>query len=70
INYILREYLDVFIIVYLNNMLIYINGTLKEHVKYTKKKYVFYRIEVKFLRYLISQDRIVVNLDKTKDILS
>ncbi|KAF2180191.1 hypothetical protein K469DRAFT_592823, partial [Zopfia rhizophila CBS 207.26] len=36
INYILREYLDVFIIIYLNNVLIYINGMLKEHVKYTK----------------------------------
>ncbi|KAF2185776.1 hypothetical protein K469DRAFT_575395, partial [Zopfia rhizophila CBS 207.26] len=53
INYILREYLDVFIIVYFNNILIYINRTLKEHVKYIKK-YIFYKTEVKFLGYLVS----------------
>ncbi|KAF2188038.1 hypothetical protein K469DRAFT_568083, partial [Zopfia rhizophila CBS 207.26] len=54
INYVLRKYLDVFIIAYLNNMLIYINRTLEEHIKYTKKKYMFYRTEVKFLEYLVS----------------
>ncbi|KAF2188391.1 hypothetical protein K469DRAFT_566620, partial [Zopfia rhizophila CBS 207.26] len=54
INYILREYLDVFIIVYFNNMLIYTNKMLKEYIKYTKKKYIFHRIEVKFLGYLVS----------------
>ncbi|KAF2179461.1 hypothetical protein K469DRAFT_596456, partial [Zopfia rhizophila CBS 207.26] len=70
INYILREYLNVFIIAYLNNMLIYINRILKKHIKYTKRKYVFYRIKVKFLKYLISQNRIVVNFNKIKDILS
>ncbi|KAF2187393.1 DNA/RNA polymerase, partial [Zopfia rhizophila CBS 207.26] len=37
INYILKKYLDIFIIIYLNNMLIYINRMLKEYVKYTKK---------------------------------
>ncbi|KAF2187457.1 hypothetical protein K469DRAFT_569813 [Zopfia rhizophila CBS 207.26] len=54
INHVLREYLDVFIIVYFNNVLVYMNGMLKEYIKYTKKKYVFYKIEVKFLKYLIS----------------
>ncbi|KAF2195024.1 hypothetical protein K469DRAFT_546154, partial [Zopfia rhizophila CBS 207.26] len=54
INYILRKYLDVFIIAYFNNMLVYTNGTLKEYIKYTKKKYVFYKTEVKFLEYLVS----------------
>ncbi|KAF2192091.1 hypothetical protein K469DRAFT_555052, partial [Zopfia rhizophila CBS 207.26] len=70
INYILRKYLDVFIIAYLNNMLIYINGMLKKHIKYIKIKYMFYRTKVKFLEYLVSQDGIVVNLDKAKNILS
>ncbi|KAF2180166.1 hypothetical protein K469DRAFT_593813, partial [Zopfia rhizophila CBS 207.26] len=37
INYILKEYLNVFIIVYFNNIFIYINRMLKKHVKYTKK---------------------------------
>ncbi|KAF2188238.1 hypothetical protein K469DRAFT_566183 [Zopfia rhizophila CBS 207.26] len=54
INHVLREYLDVFIIVYFNNILIYINRMLKEYIKYTKKKYVFYRTKVKFLEYLVS----------------
>ncbi|KAF2188445.1 hypothetical protein K469DRAFT_565200, partial [Zopfia rhizophila CBS 207.26] len=56
INYVLREYLDVFIIVYFNNMLIYINRMLKEHIKHTKKtkKCMFYKTKVKFLRYLVS----------------
>ncbi|KAF2176718.1 hypothetical protein K469DRAFT_606398, partial [Zopfia rhizophila CBS 207.26] len=71
INYILREYLDVFILVYLNNILVYINRTLEEYIKYTKKtgKYVFHRKKIKFLEYIISRDRIVVNLDKAKNIL-
>ncbi|KAF2183355.1 hypothetical protein K469DRAFT_583376 [Zopfia rhizophila CBS 207.26] len=70
INYILRKYLDVFIIIYFNNVLIYMNGMLEEYIKYTKKKYVFYKTEVKFLEYLVSRNRIVVNLDKAKDVLS
>ncbi|KAF2183628.1 hypothetical protein K469DRAFT_504485, partial [Zopfia rhizophila CBS 207.26] len=68
INYILREYLDVFILVYFNNVLVYTNGMLDEYIKYIKKtgKYVFYRKEIKFLGYIISRDRITVNLDKAK----
>ncbi|KAF2193856.1 hypothetical protein K469DRAFT_550090, partial [Zopfia rhizophila CBS 207.26] len=64
INYILREYLDVFIIVYFNNILVYINGTLEKYVNITKaqgtqaihlnKKNIFHKKEVKFLGYLIS----------------
>ncbi|KAF2178452.1 hypothetical protein K469DRAFT_599545, partial [Zopfia rhizophila CBS 207.26] len=54
INYILKKYLDIFIITYLNNILVYINRNLEEYVKYTKKKYMFYRTEVKFLKYLVS----------------
>ncbi|KAF2188879.1 hypothetical protein K469DRAFT_564312, partial [Zopfia rhizophila CBS 207.26] len=54
INYILREYLDIFVIAYLNNMLVYINGVLKKHLYIQTEKCVFYRIEVKFLEYLVS----------------
>ncbi|KAF2184631.1 hypothetical protein K469DRAFT_579006, partial [Zopfia rhizophila CBS 207.26] len=54
INYILREYLDVFIIVYFNNILVYINRILEKHLYIQTEKYIFYRIEVKFLGYLIS----------------
>ncbi|KAF2188058.1 hypothetical protein K469DRAFT_567458 [Zopfia rhizophila CBS 207.26] len=70
INYMLREYLDVFIIVYFNNVLIYINEMLEKYIKYTKKKYMFHRTEVKFLGYLVFRDGIAVNLDKIKNILS
>ncbi|KAF2180984.1 hypothetical protein K469DRAFT_490586, partial [Zopfia rhizophila CBS 207.26] len=62
INYILRKYLDVFILVYFNNILVYINGTLD---KYTEKC-VFHRKKVKFLEYIIFRNRIAVNLDKAK----
>ncbi|KAF2192934.1 DNA/RNA polymerase, partial [Zopfia rhizophila CBS 207.26] len=37
INYILREYLDVFILVYLDNVLVYTNRILNKYIKYTKK---------------------------------
>ncbi|KAF2191714.1 hypothetical protein K469DRAFT_556518, partial [Zopfia rhizophila CBS 207.26] len=72
INYILREYLDVFILAYLNNILVYINGILDEYIKYTKKtgKYMFHKKEIKFLEYIVSRNEIAVNLDKAKNILS
>ncbi|KAF2181149.1 hypothetical protein K469DRAFT_590255, partial [Zopfia rhizophila CBS 207.26] len=57
INYMLREYLDVFIIIYFNNVLIYMNRTLEEYIKYTKKilrKLKKHKTEVKFLGYLVS----------------
>ncbi|KAF2194137.1 hypothetical protein K469DRAFT_548655, partial [Zopfia rhizophila CBS 207.26] len=54
INHVLREYLDVFIIIYFNNILVYINRTLEKYIKYTKKKCMFHRTKVKFLKYLIS----------------
>ncbi|KAF2186212.1 hypothetical protein K469DRAFT_506762, partial [Zopfia rhizophila CBS 207.26] len=59
INHILRKYLDVFILVYFDNVLVYINRMLDKYIKYTKK-------EIKFLEYIISRNRIAVNLDKAK----
>ena len=40
INYILKEYLDDFIIVYLNDIIIYLNSKkeYKEHIKWVLKK--------------------------------
>ncbi|KAF2183777.1 DNA/RNA polymerase, partial [Zopfia rhizophila CBS 207.26] len=37
INYILRKYLNIFVIAYLNNVLVYINRILEKHVKHTKR---------------------------------
>ena len=63
----LGEYLDKFIIVYLNNIIIYSNGK-EEHFQYIKqvlqrlinkkilvaiKKYKFYIIKTKFYRFII-----------------
>ncbi|KAF2191388.1 hypothetical protein K469DRAFT_558272, partial [Zopfia rhizophila CBS 207.26] len=56
INYILREYLDIFIIAYLNNVLIYINGILKKYIKYTKK----------FVNHMISTGKPYSNIKKSK----
>ncbi|KAF2183548.1 hypothetical protein K469DRAFT_491003, partial [Zopfia rhizophila CBS 207.26] len=68
INYMLREYLDVFIIIYFNNMLIYMNGMLKEYIKEFNlvleklsavglyldiKKYKFKTKNTKYLKFII-----------------
>ena len=37
INRALHEYLDIFIIAYLDDVLVYSRGTLQEHVEYVKK---------------------------------
>ena len=69
----LQEYLDIFILTYLNNILVYIKGTLEEHIGYIKKvltklleyklllkpeKYKFYKTEVKFLGFIILREGI------------
>jgi hypothetical protein len=66
-NNMLHEYLNVFIVVYLNDILIYLK-LKEEHIKYVKlvlkklkknnlllklEKCNFYKKEVKFLRHLI-----------------
>jgi hypothetical protein len=71
-NDILYKYLNVFIVVYLNNILIYLK-LKEEHIKHVKlvlkklkknnfllklKKYNFYKEEVKFLKHLIKVNRV------------
>ena len=68
INTILQEYLDIFVIAHLNNILVYIKDTLKEHAEAVNKvfkalqqadmrlrphKWEFHKKEVKFLRSII-----------------
>jgi hypothetical protein len=37
INAALHEYLDIFVTVYLDNVLVYSSGTLEEHIEQVKK---------------------------------
>jgi hypothetical protein len=69
INEVLNEYLDVFVLVYLDDILIYTNGTKEEYIRYIKKvlkklqkhklllkpeKYKFHVTKTDYLRYTIS----------------
>ena len=80
----LGEYLNKFIIVYLNNIIIY-SETEKEHYKYIKwvlqrlankkmlvaiKKYKFYIIKIKFCKFIIKLRKFSINLKKIKIVLS
>ena len=74
INYILGEYLDDFIMVYLNNIIIYLNSKAeyKEHIKwflnrlYKKnmlviiKKYKFYTKKTDFVEFIIKLKQIKI----------
>ena len=79
----LGEYLDKFIIVYLNNIIIYFK-TEKEHYKYIKwvlqrlinkkmliaiKKYKFHTIKMEFYRFIIELKKLSINLKKIEAIL-
>src|SRR5450432_82050 len=83
INNILREYLDDFIVTYLDNIFIY-NKNEKEHTGYVIKvlealkrtglkingeKSIFYQTEVEFLRYILTTTGVKINSEKVKIIL-
>ena len=70
INNVLREYLKNFVIIYLNNIFIYL-FILKQHVKHINKilkylnkrdlrikskRYVFHREKIDFLKYIVERD--------------
>ena len=76
INKALYEYLNVFVTAYLDDVLVYSSGTLKEHIKYIKKvlmklkeykpylqpgKYEFYTKETEFLRFIISTEGVKID---------
>ena len=79
----LGEYLNKFIIVYLNNIAIHFNSE-KEHYKYIKwvlqrlankkilvaiKKCEFHTIKIKFYKFIIKLKKLNINLKKIKAIL-
>jgi Reverse transcriptase (RNA-dependent DNA polymerase) len=80
----LREYLNDFIVTYLDNILIY-NRNEKEHtghiikvlktlertkLKINGEKSTFHQTEVKFLRYILTTTGVKMNLEKIKIILN
>ena len=79
----LGEYLDEFIIAYLNNIIIY-SKIKKEHYKYVKwvlqrlvdkrmlvviKKYKFHTIKIEFCGFIIKLGKFSINLKKIKAVL-
>ena len=79
----LGEYLDKFIITYLDNIIIYFNSK-EEYFKYIKwvlqrlinkkmlvaiKKYKFYIIKTKFYKFIIKLGKLSIDLKKVKAIL-
>jgi Reverse transcriptase (RNA-dependent DNA polymerase) len=83
INNILREYLDDFIVTYLNNIFIYSKNE-KEHTDYiievlkilertglkiNEEKSTFHQTEVEFLEYILTITGVKINLKKVKIIL-
>ena len=84
INSVLEEYLDKFIITYLNNIIIYSNGK-EEYFKYIKqvlqrltdkkmpvaiKKCEFYIIKTEFYRFIIKLKKLSIDLKKIKAIVN
>ena len=82
INNILREYLNDFVIIYLNNILVYL-FILKQYMKYINKilkrlnerdlrlkskKYVFYRKKIDFLNHIIERNEIRIDSIKLQTI--
>ena len=80
----LEEYLDEFIIVYLNNIIIYSNSK-EEHFQYIKwvlqglvnkkmlvaiKKCEFYITKTKFYKFIIKLEKLSINLKKIKAIVN
>jgi hypothetical protein len=84
INYILGEYLNDFIIAYLDDIIIYLNS-IEEHKKYIKwvlrklhkenmlvavKKYKFHTKKTNFIKFIIKLRQISMDLKKIKAIVN
>ncbi len=82
INNVLRQYLNRFVIAYLNDIIIYSN-ILKEHLNYVfkvlkclnrrnlhfkLKKCEFHQKEVDFLKFVVKQHKVRMNFEKLRTI--
>jgi ribosome-interacting GTPase 1 len=82
INDIFREYLDIFVVVYLNDILIYLTNE-KNHAKQVnlifetlekagmrinEPKYTFHAKEVEFLGYIMGSDKIKMDPKKVQTV--
>jgi hypothetical protein len=80
----LEEGLYIFVVVYLDNVLIYTKGTLKDHIEKVKwvlqqyekcdmlfnlKKYKFFTKEVEFMGHVVTTEGIKMQQDKIHTIL-
>ena len=83
INNILYEYLDLFYIAYLNNILIYLKNR-EEYIKYIKlvlkvlkskdlklklEKCNFFKTEIEFLGYIVTIEGLKIDPKKVKDVV-
>ncbi len=82
INNVLRQYLNRFVIAYLNDIMIYLN-ILKEHVNHVfkilkclnkrnlhlkSKKCEFHQKEIDFLKFVVERHEVRINLEKLRAI--
>jgi hypothetical protein len=82
INNVLRQYLNRFVIAYLNDIIIYLN-TLKKYINYVfkvleclnkknlhfkSKKYEFYLEKVNFFKFVVKRHKVRLNLEKLQAI--
>jgi hypothetical protein len=83
INKALAEYLDVFVTAYLDDVIVYTNGTLEEHVEHVKKvltkmrqyrllihpdKSEFHTTKTSYLGFIITRDHVSMDPAKTSEI--
>ena len=83
-NRLLEEYLDNFVIIYLDDILIFMNRTREEHAEHIRKvltklmeedvmlklkKYKFFKNKIEYLRHIISGKGMRMSPDKVKAIL-
>ena len=83
-NRLLEEYLDDFVVAYLDDILIFMNRTCEEHVEHMRKvltklikedvilklkKCEFFKNKIKYLGHIISGEGMQMSPDKVKAIL-